>query len=425
MDYITNKTESGILRHDIFVNDFKSVRISLDFFVPITKESASYISLLCAVLKRGNAVHGEMDKVGEFLDENYGATIGISSSKKGDLQCFSLKASVIDDRFTLDNEPVLENIVSFLYATLFCPILEDGGFKVAFVEQEKQNLKDYIAALINDKRQYSLEKAKQIMFKNDAYGVYEHGDAQTVDSITAKSLYEFMNSLLYNSMLYVGYAGAKRDVDAILKPIMKKLDVGTRPVFCTAVDNSVDTVKYEVEPMNVKQSKLNIGFRLGEGALRDPFAARLFNVIYGASPTSKLFNNVRERLSLCYYCASAADMLKNIMFVYSGIETENYEKARDEIFAQLELMKKGEFTDEEFSNAMAGLVDSYVQMGDSLSSLLSGNVAYHLASTPMTRDEMIAKIKEVTPERVVAVAKDVAVDTVYLLKGTGGADDAE
>ncbi len=425
MEYKTYKTKSGIVRNDIFSDNFKTVCVSLDFYLPIDKRTASYISLLCAVLKRGNEVFGQMDKIGEFLDENYGATLSITTSKTGDFQRLGITAGFIDERFAFENEPVSKNIVSLIEAVLFCPLLKDGAFYPDFVEQEKRNLKDRIASLINDKRLYSLEKCKQIMFKNDVYGVYELGDADTVESISPRSLYDFLQYMLQNSMLYINYAGKKTDTDALFLPIISRLDSAKRPVYKTNVTNNVTDITYHIEQMPLAQSKLNLGFRLGKTAQSDPYAVRMFNTIYGASATSKLFNNVRERLSLCYYCASAVDYLKNVMFVYSGIETDNYEKARDEILKQLELMKSGDFDDTEFANARANLVDSYVQIGDSLGSLISNRIFADLSGNVHSREEQIEEIKKVTPERVKAVANDIVLDTVYLLKGVGGEYDAQ
>ena len=419
MDYSSYTTSSGIKINNVFSQDFKTSTVCVEFYVPLDSKNASYISLLCAVLKRGNKKYGEMDKICEFLNKNYGASFSISTSKKGDLQRFALASSFIDDRFTLEGEKVADNIVSLIVSTLAEPIFDDS-----FVEQEKRNLKDFIASLINDKRMYSLEKCKQTMFKDDVYGIYEQGDPAVIDTITTASLKEYFKTLLFESMLFVGYAGAKRDTKELLKPLIDLLDSDKRPLFTTKVNSSVKEVTYETEPMNVAQSKLNLGLRLGDNAKSDLFALRVFNEMYGGSPTSKLFNNVRERLSLCYYCASAIDTFKNVMFVYSGIETENYEKARDEILNQLELMKKGEFSTEEFENARAGIIDSYTQMGDSLAALLSNKVYCDMQGIDLTPKMHIEQIKKVTPERVIDIAKQVTLDTVYLLKGVGGDTDA-
>ncbi len=425
MEYKTYKTQSGIVCHDIFCDNFKTACITVELFVPLDKTYSSYLSLLSSVLKRGNAKFGQMDRIGAFLDQNYGASFGVSTSKTGDFHRLSLTTAFIDDRYTLDGEKVSQNMVSLIYSTLFEPLLQDGAFLPSFVEQEKRNLKDKIASLINDKRLYSLEKCRQTMFKDDIYGIYEQGDPDVIDTITPESLYNYFTDILKNSMIHICYAGGKLDTELLFKPLTNALDADDRPVYKTLVNNTVAEAVYKTEPMPVAQSKLNLGFRLGDAAKKDPFATRLFNVIYGSSATSKLFNNVRERLSLCYYCASTIDSLKNVMFVYSGIETCNYQKAHDEILYQLEQVKSGDITQEEFDNAKASLIDSYVQIGDSLASLIANRVVFSLSGIELSRDEQIEQVKAVTLERVIAAAQDIELDTVYLLKGTGGEQNAQ
>ena len=330
----------------------------------------------------------------------------------------------MSDRFAIEKEPVAQNLVSLLYSCIFEPITEKGGFKASFVEQEKQNLKDKIASIINDKRVYSLEKCKQAMFEHERYGVYEYGDINMIDKITPQGLYRFYQKLINSAALFISYAGFERDTSGLLKPLCDKFEVQKRPLPKTTVINEVSGIKEVTEEMNVAQSKLNLGFRLGKAAQDDLFATKMFNVIFGSSPTSKLFMNVREKLSLCYYCSSICDTLKNVMFVYSGVETENVGKAQDEILKQLEHMKNGEFTDEEFENARAYLIDSYVQSADSLSTLLFMQTAAYLAGHKLTDIQQIEEIKKVTKQRVAAVAREVALDTVYLLKGVGGDKNA-
>lgn len=421
MKYSTVKTASGTVRCDAFSDKFKTNQVAVSFYYPLTKQNASKIALLCAVLRRGNNDFGEMDKVSAFLEKNYGASFNINTSKTGEMQELSITAGFIDDKYAIDGEKISAAIISLVYSTLFSPIIENGGFKQSFVDQERQNLKNKIRALINDKQSYSFEKCKQNMFANENYGVYEQGDVGELDKITPVSLYNFYLELLDKAMLFVCYAGSECDTDALFLPLMQKLDRGERLSFETAVNNDVLSVKEVSEQMNVAQSKLNLGFRLGKAAKQDLFALKMFNVIFGSSPTSKLFMNVRERLSLCYYCSSICDSVKNVMFVYSGVETDNVTVAREEILNQLSLMKKGEFSDDEFQNAMAYLIDSYVQAGDMPAVLISFLISAVIHGHMLTPEQQIEEVKKVTPERVAKIAKDVELDTVYLLKGVGGA----
>ncbi len=425
MEYSTCISEKGVVKCEVFSDTFKTNCIAINFFWPLDKQYASKIALLCAVLKRGNTVFGEMDKISAFLDLNYGANFDISTAKVGEMQEISFVSTYIDDKYALEGEKISENMMKLLQSAIFCPILENGCFKESFVVSEKQNLKDKIQSLINDKQVYSFEKCKQTMFADEKYGTYELGDLQEIDKITPENLYEFYRTLLEKAMIIVNYGGVKCDTDSLFASVLDKFENNQRVTFETDWKKDAEEIKDVVEEMNVAQSKLNLGFRLGKSAKEDLFALRMFNVIFGASPTSKLFMNVRERLSLCYYCSSTADVLKNVMFVYSGVETKNAQIAKDEILNQLSLMQKGEFTDEEFENAKAYIIDSYVQAGDSALALSSLLTSAYIQGHNLTPDEQIEEFKKVTADRVKKVARDIKLDTVYLLKGMGGADSAE
>lgn len=414
-----------IIKADVFADTFKSNMITVTFVMPLKKEYASKISLLCGVLKRGNKSFGEMDKISAYLEKNYGAMLDISTAKSGELQQLNFNVGYLDDKYAIDDEPVAENIVKLLYSTIFEPITENDAFNAEFVRREKENLKDRILALINDKRIYSLEKCKQIMFQSERYGVYEQGDLDEVDKITPSSLYSFYKEILKKAMTVIIYVGSKCDTNSLLKPIVDSLEGCEREVPKTEIINTVSKVTDVIENMNVAQSKLNMGFRLGKAAEEDIVALKVFSVIFGSSPTSKLFMNVREKLSLCYYCSCMVDSLKNVMFVYSGIETSNFEKARDEILNQLELMKKGEFSDAELDDAKAYLIDSFKQAYDSQYALSSMELSGILNGKQMSIDEQICEVNNMTRERIIKIASEVKLDTVYLLKGIGGESDAD
>ena len=74
-----------------------------------------------------------------------------------------------------------------------------------------------------------------------------------------------------------------------------------------------------------------LGFRAGTAEPDgDVAAARLMNALLGGTPHSLLFRNVREKLSLCYYCASSYDRLKGILLVDSGVDGQNAGRAKEE-----------------------------------------------------------------------------------------------
>ena len=169
--------------------------------------------------------------------------------------------------------------------------------------------------------------------------------------------------------------------------------------------------------MDVTQGKLCMGFRSTNEMTPETYPAVIvYNTLFGGSATSKLFNNVREKLSLCYYVNSNIDRLKRIMIVRSGVEFENFEKAYDEIMLQQQLTENGEFDDAEIGAAKKQLINAYKSNYDSIGEMGEYNTMQLIMGTDVPISEMIERIQNVTREEIVSAAKSMKLDTVYMLK---------
>ena len=166
--------------------------------------------------------------------------------------------------------------------------------------------------------------------------------------------------------------------------------------------------------MDVTQGKLGMGFSCGSS---DTPAMLMGNTLFGGSSNSKLFLNVREKLSLCYYASSLYHRQKGLITVSSGIEFQNYQRAYDEIMAQLAAVQKGELEDWELEGARSTLLNSYATVGDSqgkLENFYLGQAATGQSETP---EELASAISAMSAERICQAMETVRLDTMYFLKG--------
>ncbi len=413
MEFVQKSINQGVTVNYGITNKFKSSYLSVDFILPLTIENATGMSLLAGVMSRGCKAYPQMDLIGRYLAKNYGASLSINAGKAGEMEIFTVSANFLNDEFAIDGEFIYENMIAFLEELIFSPLVTEKGFYTEIVDQEKKNLSNKMAALFNDKRLFSLERCKALMCADESFGINEMGDEKTLQSFDAETLYAFYNKMISDAMVVISYVGKQRDLaDTFVQNLCARKEFEVQSAIKT-----VDQAKEIVEPMNLNQSKLNLGFRLGENAAKNGAACRLFNVLYGGSANSKLFMNVRERLSLCYYCSSTIDRFKNVMFVSSGIESEKYEQARNEIEAQLQAIADGDFNDEEFNNAKVYLIDSIRGSYDSKSAVAAAMVSSTLRGEQKNADREIEEIAAVSREDVISIARETRLDTVYFLKG--------
>ena len=396
---------------------FKTSRMTVQLIAPLQRETAAANALLPAVLRRGTVRCPDMESLSAALDTLYGANIDYTVRKKGERQCVGFAAGFIDDAFTPHGEKLLEPVSAMLGELLLDPVTHGGRFLSSYVESEKANLIDAIRGLKNDKRDWADIRLMQEMCAGEPYSILRLGDEETAGRITNQSLYVHGQALMASSrveVIYCGSAEAQRVEDAVLTALAA-LPRGAQTALPEVQRiQAPDTPRRIVETMDVTQGKLAMGYRCSSD---DYPAMVLANLIFGGTSNSKLFLNVRERLSLCYYASSSYARSKGILTVSSGVETKDFRRAEEEIGRQLEAVQQGDWEDWEQEGALQAIRASLLSLSDSQGALENFYLGQIAAGVEETPEELAAALEQVTKERIVAAAQTVKPDTVYFLRG--------
>ena len=396
---------------------FKTACFSINFLREHSREGAVLDALLPSVLLRATEKYPDIQKISMRLDELYGATFGTLVRRKGDVKLTGFFADFIEDEFLPQGETVFQNMVDFAHEVLLHPYLDGGCFCERFVEGEKQNLINAIDSALNDKRVYATRQMLGIMCKDESYGVPRLGYSKDVVPITAEQLWAHYREVLENSRVEIFYAG--RQAPQTVAEAFKPLFCGRNTSFSAATEiiTEVSEIKELSESMDITQGKLVIGLRSGiTGSDRDFASMLLLNAVYGAGMTSKLFNNVREKLSLCYYASSSFDKYNGIMLISSGIAFENYELAKQAILGELEACKRGEISQEELQLAKNQVVSSLKMAMDAPNRLDDYYIGMALADCPDI-PELMEQVEVLGIRELAATAQRLKPDTIYFLKG--------
>lgn len=408
----------GVFFNSIKDNRFKTMKITANMIVPLTKENASANALLCGVLSHSCKAYPDFTELSRKLSSLYGADLGVSVKKIGDNQLLRISASGLDDRYAFDGDSVAEELSELLCNVIFKPNLTDDEFPSVEVEQEKHQLLDVIDSEFNDKRIYANNRLVEIMCADEVFGLKRYGTAEKIRECNAKSLYNTWQNLLKTAKFEIMYVGETSPdlAEAVFTKAFDGIDRQTQTVE-TEIIRSAENAKHISEEMELSQSKLVMGFRAGTAIPdTDVNATRLMCAILGGTASSKLFCNVREKQSLCYYCSSSYDRVKGIITVDSGVEAENIEKAEQGILNEIEDMKKGNITDFEIEAAKMAVVNSFRSTNDTVGGIESWYVNQIFDDKFRSIEEMSEAISSVTKEQVVASAQKMTLDTVYVLK---------
>lgn len=426
MKYDFNKcgVSDGVEFCSIKADGFKSACISVNFVLPLG-DKASLYALVPNVLTRSSEKYPDLTSIERKLANLYGAELVADVSKVGENHVLKLAVSCIDDRFALDNEIIAAESSKLLFELIFNPKVKNGAFSQSDVESEKRLLMERLYAEQSDKRSYAKNKCEEIMFSGEAYGIHRFGDIEDIEKITPESLYEAYCEILRTAKIVVCVSG-NTDVESVLNELKAYTESADRNLVVgeTLFVEKAEDVQYQKEQEPVKQGKLVMGFRMGMKNADDNYAARRVMVdLFGGSPHSKLFTVVREKMSLCYYCSARMIRAKGIMFVQSGIESFNEEKAKQAILGQLEDIKNGNFSDEDIDASVKALEDSFKSVTDSPEALDSWFMSQCVSGAYLYPEEFIEEFKKVTRSDIMKAAQEVTLDTVFMLEGTAKEGD--
>lgn len=406
---------------------FKTGLLSATLTVPLRREDATAGALIPEVLYRGSRSCPDMERLSAATDALYGASLGTGVRQRGESQCISFLCSVIDDRYALDGSAVLEPAAGLMGEVLLDPAAENGVFRRDYVKGEGANLADRIRARVNDKRSWSIFRLVQEMCAGEAYAVDKLGDAEEALSVSPEGLWADYQALLGRAKVtfyYGGSAQPERVEETVRRAFAPLIRGRNAPVSCAVPREPSGPVRTVTDEMDVTQGKLAMGFRTGGVTMDSPDYPALLvcNALYGGSANSRLFLNVREKLSLCYYASSLIDKLKGLLVVSSGVEFGDFDRAQEAILAQLDELRAGRFTDEERNaairtvvNGLRGRLDSQGQMEDDCVTKLICGVR------PDDGAELIRAVERVSAEDIARAAQRIRLDTVYRLTGKEGA----
>lgn len=429
-DFIRETVLSGVDLYYIGTDKFKTGYMTVNLVTPLRQDTASLGAVLPSVLRRGTSTHPDMEQISAALDDLYGAQIEPLVYKRGEAQLIGFEAEFADDKYLPKDADVFEHVCDMTAQLLIYPATYNGRLREEYVKSERDNLIDEIRGIINDKQRYASNKMLEVMYPKEPYSVSRLGDEVRAKNITVYSLTKYYRDTLKSSKLEIFYSGSldfERVKSGIISSFQSLPREGNYPEIITQSgkydENAEIKRKNEYLP-NVIQGKLAMGIRLGMGYKLVSLAALMvWNAAFGGSVTSKLFTNVRERLSLCYYASSQYDSKKGLVLVGSGIDKDKYEIAEAEILHQLDEMIKGNISEGELSNAKSAVISKLKRVMDSQRQARSYFTDMFTDGPFFTPEEMIELCGKVTVSDLTEIGKTIKCDTVYFVAGREGSEN--
>jgi predicted Zn-dependent peptidase len=412
---------------------FKSGSLTVSSVMPIDRENACLFPLLLSVLRRGTEKYPTLSDINKRLDYLFGTTFAIRTVTRGNCLIVGFCADLLDPAYLPDGgEEITDGVLELMEQILFHPLLDEDGLLLdRYVESEKRMQRDTIRAARNNPRSYAAERCKSLLLEGEPGGISLYGSEEETMAVTREELTAFWRRWigdLHLDCFYVGGEAPSTLCDKLRRAFGDRLakTPGGEISLCGKLREGRG-VRVE-ESMPVSQSQLLIGLNLqAQIGSPDDAVAVVLNELLGNSPISKLFVNVRERLSLCYSCASVYSAFYGNLLIACGLRSENRERAEREILRQVQSLSDGDFTDAELDAAKKSLENAYRQVEDSPGGLENYYYGRALVGSEESLRDRRDAFSRVSREDVVRLARTISLDVTYFLEGTlaGGEEDCD
>lgn len=411
---ITPLGSAAVLR-DCTDSRFKTMRLSVNMLVPMTRQTAAVYGILPGLLTRATKDYPDFASLNRKLSALYGASLSSGVRKMGGFQCLTFSVNGIAGRYAYGGEDMFAELSGLLFSALFDPLKDEAGlFPEEHFLQERRQLLELKDSEFNDKITYAHQRCEELLFQGSDVSCDRYGGREEILALDRAALVPAWDKLLSSARFEIFALGDCEPDPAVLAGHFASL--GSSRALEPLVCEEPKSFRRNVEEQPVSQSKLSLGFRV-DFAPEEKLLFQLMSAVFGGVPSSKLFRKVREEMGLCYYCSSIFSPLGRSLYVESGVETENIEQAETEIFRQLSLLQAGEITEEELSAAKLSLCNSFRSVDDSLHAQEGWHLSQSFFPCQITPEEAARQVLSYTAGQVAEAAQRVKPAAAFTLKG--------
>lgn len=411
----------GVAFSEIVDPKIKTSVLKIKFITELSEKDAPLNSMAAMLIGSSSSKIKTYSEMSDRMNALYGSSVYTDTSKSGDCQFISFTADCIDNRFALESEDILGELLDIAHDCIFSPNVTEDGFDKTEFELKRRELIESIQAEINNKRGYALLKSQKHIFKGEPCSFPQYGTVENAQKITPSEVYEAFEKLIRTAVIEIYFISAQEYPS--VKERFRKAFSETERNPQTPKLRTVSPLKPEVchasDTVEMKQSKVIMAFKTES---ENKNACAVVSRMFGGTTFSRLFTNVREKMSLCYYCSAGYIHSKGTMLVDSGVEKENAQKLADEVVNQLNALKNGDFTDEELLDTKLYMINAVKSVNDSPNQIINWYFSSYCSGEMISPEEYTRQIMLVTREEVTEAAKSFSPDTVYVMEAAEGAE---
>jgi predicted Zn-dependent peptidase len=405
--------------HLIKTDKFKTCHLEINFRSEVSEDKMQSLTMLSDLLTDSSERFKEKKDLVIYFEELYKAWIYGTTNKTGNVFNTIFISDFIAPEY-INEKDYLEKVLSLPFEMILKPNAKDKEFEIKSFNVVKERLKRDIESIEENPTKKTIHEALEKVAPKTSTGKSVMGTLDTLEKITPESLYKVYEWMLKTNLCDIFIIGNLDDLE--VKRIINKyfkLKVVKTHELNLYVKNEVNKKANEIghESEFVQTSLAMIYNILDMDDYEKNIVFHLYNYLLGSGGlTSKLYQSVREKNSLCYNINSMYLKYDYLLLIMVSLDETNREKAIKLISQGVKEMAKGEFTDKDLEDAKKNLLFSLDMTLDNNIAILN-NYVFHIFDNLPTLEERKKLIENVNKEDIVNLAKKIKLNTIYYLKG--------
>ena len=418
MEYQTIKTKDYQI-HLINTDKFHSIEMRVFFTENVSKELITYRNVLMDMLTYATKNYPSKRELIRKCQNIYSLYPSAGSTRYGNYLITRFGVSILDSIY-IDEKTLVENI-ELLKEVILNPLVSNEEFDLEILDGIKKDLEIETKTIEEDPRLYANVRALEKMGNGDNYALNGYSDLKILERINPHNLYESYLKMLNESRIDIFLSGNLRDINKISELIKKNFVLNKKEFslvnpFCYH-QYKEKIVQKTVETKHFTQSKLSMGYKIYDLTdYESRYALLIFNSLFGGDVSSLLMQKVRDENSLCYYINSFTNRLDNILFVNSGIDSENKDKVIDLVNEVKRNIEEGKFSENDLFKAKMSYIVDFKSVLENNRGLIDYYFGVELFNSDFF-DKRAEMIKNISKEDIMNISKKIKLDTVFVLEG--------
>lgn len=376
-------------------NKFSDVSVAIRTQLPLERSTITAYNILVYMLKTKTESFKTKQALISNLNEAYGMKLACGLSSYGADLILTTRIQYIRSDW-IEEEDYIHKVKEITDQVLFHSVLDEASF-----EEAKYLYRNKLTRILDDPDGLAIYTCLTTLNTNHEISIPIQGSLDDLDQLTLQDIQNVYSAYL-KADKHIFVCGC---LDEEMKTYLERMDSSSK---LNSTRNLLPILDYQEEIIekNISQSSIALVYATSTDILsEDYYKMFVMNSLLGQSPTSLLFEEVREKHSLCYSISSYLIQFDGALIITLGTNKENIEKAIDLINQQIQRIIDLDFDPELLNTAKKDCIDSLIVAQDYPFSQIDQRFMDVLLSRDTDRDKKIKNIQKVSLEDVSAAAK--------------------